>query len=75
MTMGVTLTEIRRMSVPERLELIGEIWGTLVEEKAEAPLTEAHAGEIDRRLEAYRRDPSLGASWEEFSQGLEAEGL
>jgi hypothetical protein len=30
--------------------------------------------EIDRRLEAYRQDPSRGASWEEFSQRLEAEG-
>jgi putative addiction module component (TIGR02574 family) len=73
--MSVTLTEIRQMTVPERLDLIGEMWGALVEEQAEAPLTEAQVREIDRRLEAYRRDPSRGASWEEFSQRLEAEGL
>jgi putative addiction module component (TIGR02574 family) len=73
--MSVTLSEIRQMSVPERLDLIGEIWGTLVDEHAEAPLTEAQAREIDRRLERHRQDPAAGASWEEFSQQLEAEGL
>ena len=73
--MSVTLDEIRRMTVTERLKLIGDVWETLLEEEEALPLSEAQAREIQRRLESYRRGPDAGISWEEFQAQLEAEGL
>lgn len=68
--MSVTLDEIRRMSVPERLKLLDDIWEMLIEEQEVLPLSEARAQELDRRLAEYRANPEIGVSWEEFRRKL-----
>jgi putative addiction module component (TIGR02574 family) len=73
-SMSATLDEIRRLSVTDRLKLINDVWETLLEEDP-LPLSEAQAREIDRRLDAFRRDGDRGMAWEEFEEQLEAEGL
>jgi putative addiction module component (TIGR02574 family) len=72
--MGATLDEIRRLSVPDRLQLINDVWETLLEEES-LPLSEAQAREIGRRLEAYRQDGDRGMAWEELEEHLDTEGL
>lgn len=62
---------IDRLSVSERLTLIGEIWDTLSDEIEQQPLTEAQRQEIDRRLAAHRANPSAAIPWEQ----VEAEAL
>jgi putative addiction module component (TIGR02574 family) len=34
------------------------------------PLTDAERQELDRRLDAYHRDPAAGSSWEEVKARL-----
>lgn len=70
--MSVNLDEIRRMSVPERLKLLDDIWETLMEEQEVLPLTDAQAREIDRRLAEYRANPEVAAGWEEVRHRLRA---
>jgi putative addiction module component (TIGR02574 family) len=55
--------DILNLSVAERLELIADLWDSLVETPEAIPLTEAQKAELDKRLEAYRKDPTAGAPW------------
>jgi putative addiction module component (TIGR02574 family) len=59
----VVRKDILSLSVGERIELIGDLWDSLTEVRESIVLTEAQKTELDRRLEAYRKDPTAGASW------------
>lgn len=58
-----TNIDITKMSVDERLALIGEIWDSL--DPADLPLTDAQRAELDQRLDDLEKDPDLGIPWEE----------
>jgi len=45
----------------ERIELIGDLWDSLAENPESVVLTGAQEAELDRRLEAYRKDPAQGS--------------
>lgn len=62
---------IDRLSVAERLALIGEIWDSIAADVGQAPLTEAQRLEVDRRLAAHRANPQAAVPWEQ----VEAEAL
>ncbi len=52
------MDEIRRLSVSERIELIGAIWDS-IEGTSELPaITAAQKSELERRLRLYYDDPS-----------------
>jgi putative addiction module component (TIGR02574 family) len=59
----VARKEILNLSVAERIELIGDLWDSLAEAPEAVPLTEAQKAELDRRLDAYHKDPAAGAPW------------
>jgi putative addiction module component (TIGR02574 family) len=63
--MASRLGDIEQLTVAERLQLIQELWDSIAASPEELPLTEAQCEELDRRLEAYRRNPDGGASWDE----------
>ena len=56
---------IDRLSVSERIQLVQEIWDSLVPSAEELPLTEAQRQELDRRLAALQADPDNVIPWEE----------
>ena len=62
---SITVSDTLELSIPERIQLVEEIWNSIVAEADAVELTEAEKKLIDERLEAYRRDPQAGATWEE----------
>jgi putative addiction module component (TIGR02574 family) len=52
------------LSIPERIQLVEDIWDTIVVEADSVELTEEEKKIIDRRLEAYHQNPDLGSPWE-----------
>jgi len=46
--------EISKMSVADRMELMGEIWNSF--SATEVPLTAAQSEELDRRLDSFDTD-------------------
>ena len=64
------ITEIRLLPVPERLELVAEIWDSIFEESADLPLSPDVCAELDRRLEQHRREPETGRPWAEVRKEL-----
>lgn len=59
-----------KLTVAERLALIGELWESLDEEPA---VTDAQKADLDRRLAAFHADPKAGSSWEEVKARLKAQ--
>ncbi|MBI5141089.1 MAG: addiction module protein [Nitrospirae bacterium] len=63
--MGIYLEEIMSLSVPERVQLVEDIWDSIVAYPDEIVLTDSQRGELDRRLEAHRRNPHEAIPLEE----------
>lgn len=52
------------MSVPDRIQLVEEIWDSIANEQANVSLTDPQRAELDRRLADYELHPDEGDSWE-----------
>ena len=59
----VSLANILELPVPERIRLVEEIWESIAEVPEAVPLTDEQRAELDRRLDAYRKNPNAGSPW------------
>jgi len=65
--MSTNLTEeAKKLSIPERIALVEEIWDSIAEDNGCFELTESQKQELDRRLESFGANPSQGRTWEEI---------
>jgi putative addiction module component (TIGR02574 family) len=62
---SISLPDILRLSVAERLRLVGEIWDSIASEPEALPLTEVQRKEILRRSEAHKARPQEAIPLEE----------
>jgi len=69
---AIEIDEIRKLSVAERIQLVADIWDSLVAEgEGEAlPVTEAQRRELDERLARAEADPGAGKPWEDVKERL-----
>lgn len=65
---AILRTEIIRMSPPERLALIGDLWNSLSD--AEVPATPAQTAEIERRLSSFEQDRTAAVPWDQLKAEL-----
>jgi putative addiction module component (TIGR02574 family) len=63
---------IDQMSIPERLQLVEEIWDSIAADADAVPLTDAQRQDLERRLAAHEANPKAGSSWEEVKARLRA---
>jgi putative addiction module component (TIGR02574 family) len=61
----ITATDTLSLSIPERIQLVEDIWDTIAAEAQSIELTDDEKRIIDERLEAYHRNPGLGSPWED----------
>ncbi len=61
---GSNIAEYVKLSVPERIQLVEDIWDSIAEIPEELPLTAAQQAELERRLDAYHQSPEEGSPWE-----------
>lgn len=61
----ITATDTISLSIPERIQLVEDIWDTIATEAEAIELTEDEKKIIDERLEAYHRNPDLASPWED----------
>ena len=64
MAQGITMADVLKLSVAERIQLVADIWDSIAAVPDSLPLTEAERRELDRRLESYHRNPSQGSPWQ-----------
>ena len=61
----ISATDTLDLSIPERIQLVEDIWDTIAVGAQSIELTEDEKRIIDERLEAYHRNPDLGSPWED----------
>lgn len=66
--MSTQLSHILELSVSERIQLVEDIWDSIVAVPEALPLTDAQRQELDRRLEAYAQNPEEGIPWDELKK-------
>jgi putative addiction module component (TIGR02574 family) len=59
----MSLAELLKLSVPERIRLVEAIWDSIAAAPNALELSDAEREELDRRWEAFERDPSVGSPW------------
>ena len=66
MDISAALTEIKTLSIDERIRLVQAIWDSIVANGGEQlELTETQRQELARRLADHAANPSAVISWEE----------
>jgi putative addiction module component (TIGR02574 family) len=68
---SVVFETAKKLPLAERIELAEALWENIAEEGYEPALTPAQAAELDRRLDAHRRNPGAGIPWEQVKVELE----
>jgi putative addiction module component (TIGR02574 family) len=63
--------DILNLSISERIQLVEDIWDSIVELPEAVTLTDDQKRELDNRLDAYRRDPNKGSPWEEVRRRIQ----
>ncbi|MBI5236076.1 MAG: addiction module protein [Deltaproteobacteria bacterium] len=70
----ITATDALILSIPERIQLVEDIWDTIANEPESIELTAEEKKIIDERLEAYHKNPDLGSPWEDVYKRIAAKG-
>jgi putative addiction module component (TIGR02574 family) len=58
------------LSLPERLQLVEDLWDSIAAEAETLPLSDWQKAELDRREAEYRQNPNLASTWEEAKQRI-----
>jgi len=61
----ISAADTLELSIPERIQLVEDIWDTIAAGADAIELSEEEKRIIDDRLEAYRRNPGEGSAWED----------
>jgi putative addiction module component (TIGR02574 family) len=64
------MSELLELPIGERVKLVQELWDGIAVSQDSYPISEAEREELERRLEAYDRDPDAGSSWDEVERRI-----
>ena len=65
-----SIPDVNRLTPAQKLLLVSELWDDLAAHPSEIPVSREQIAELDRRMEAYRRDPSQVTTWESIQQRI-----
>ena len=68
--MSVSLSELLELEISERIKVAQAIWDSIAEIPEAVPVSDTDREEIDRRLDAYYREPDAGKPWPEVREKL-----
>jgi len=68
----IDMEAIRRLSVPDRVRLMNNIWDTLQPSAAQLPITDEQRELVRRRLAEHREDPDSTITLAELTARLES---
>lgn len=66
--MNTEFDPLLKLSRAERLQLVEDLWDSIVQEDAELSVSEEKRAELRRRNERFLQHPSSGRTWEQVKQ-------
>jgi putative addiction module component (TIGR02574 family) len=64
------VTEILQLSVAERIQIVEDIWDSILVSPEDLELSQAEKSELDKRFETYKQEPNEGIEWETLKKNL-----
>ncbi|HUT54681.1 MAG TPA: addiction module protein [bacterium] len=61
----ISMADMLDLPVEDRITLVQDLWDSIAEVPEKVALTAEQREELDRRLDAFHRDPEAGSPWEE----------
>ena len=70
--MNAEFAPLLKLGLAERLQLVEDLWDSLVQEGAVMPVTDEQRDELRRRKERFLNHPQSGLSWEQVKSQTRA---
>ena len=67
---NISMSEVLKLSVAERIQLVEDVWDSIAAIPEAVPLTPGEKEVLDRRLNAYHKNPSEGSPWAEIKKKI-----
>lgn len=64
------IPELKKLSNPEKLLLINELWDSLSLQEDALPVPESHKKILDERLRDHEANPEQGSAWKEVKSRI-----
>lgn len=68
--MKTELQELERLSVPERVQFVEDLWDSIARSNAEVPIPQWQKDELSRRKRNYLLNPNSGLTWDQVKQEI-----
>jgi putative addiction module component (TIGR02574 family) len=65
------LPEISKLSTPEKILLVEDLWDTISADEASIPVPESHKAELDKRIKRYQSAPGTLLSLDDLKTRIE----
>jgi len=69
--MGEPAFDFHELSVPERIQLVEDLWDSVAAETPPLALTTDEVAELERRLAEMEANPEAGIPWEQVKADIE----
>ncbi len=66
------IPELARLSIPERILFLEDLWESIASEESSIPIPQSHCAELDRRLIEHERNPGKLLTLDELRHRVEA---
>ena len=70
MDKSISMSEILKLSIPERIQLVEDIWDSIAAVPEAIELTEAEKEELDRRFASMDANPDSCIPWEVVKRSI-----
>jgi putative addiction module component (TIGR02574 family) len=70
MNMDAALAELETLPIPERVQLVEDLWDSLARSNADLPMPQWQKDELNRRKQNYLQNPDSGRTWDEVKQSI-----
>lgn len=64
------VTDIKELSIPERIQVVEDIWDSIFMEQESLPVPDSQKEELERRLESYKKGESPSSYWIEVKNRI-----
>lgn len=68
---AILINDILKLSITERIQLVENIWDTIIEIPEIIELSEEQKKELDKRLKSYHKNPNIGTPWKKLKATLQ----
>ena len=66
----MTVQEIAALSLPEKIQLVEDIWDSVVVGNANVPIPDWQQQELKRRRQNFLNNPASGLTWQEVKRSV-----